>query len=300
MLVATAIVEQSLDLDFDLVDLRPGAGRAAAAASRALLAAPGRSATITRPAVGGRAAADRARPARRAAAAAAVPVVDGGLRRVAARPAPTGSCPAVTSYASPATCRRSSTPSTTIPDADHRRWKARGTARLGDEIAAASSCRGWSAIPGPRDIDSLCPLTDSDVDPELLATRFDADSVRVLPVFATADGQALARSGPARSRCPARTGPPEPARMPGDHRRTVPVRGGAWLKQATRHGAAPPDPGTATPPARPCAPPAASPRPDGASGPPRSAIGSSSWTKSSACALAKRLTAFSPQPTSTL
>ena len=46
------------------------------------------------------------------------------------------------------------------------------------------------SVPAPWDLDSLCQLTDSDVDPDLLATRFDADSVRVLPVFTDGAGQA--------------------------------------------------------------------------------------------------------------
>jgi CRISPR-associated endonuclease/helicase Cas3 len=61
-------------------------------------------------------------------------------------------------------------------------------ARIGDEIARSELAR-LVAIPAPSAIDSLAELTTSDVDPELLATRFDADSVRALPVFVSDDGR---------------------------------------------------------------------------------------------------------------
>jgi CRISPR-associated endonuclease/helicase Cas3 len=110
------------------------------------------------------------------------------------------------------------------------------TARIGKEIALDELAKMVS-IPRPRDIDSLCPLTDSDVDPELLATRFDADSARALPVFTDASGASWLDR-----RC---TVP-----LPEDHkpteddcrtiyRYTAPVRGGPWLRKLDATATAP-------------------------------------------------------------
>jgi CRISPR-associated endonuclease/helicase Cas3 len=101
-------------------------------------------------------------------------------------------------------------------------------ARLGDEIARGELAR-LVAIDRPRDIVCLVPLTDSDVDPELLATRFDAESVRALPVFVDdAGGSWLDRERtlplPGQSRAPELNECREIIRY------TVPVRGGPWLK----------------------------------------------------------------------
>jgi CRISPR-associated endonuclease/helicase Cas3 len=101
-------------------------------------------------------------------------------------------------------------------------------ARLGDEIARRELAK-LVVIPGPRDIDCLVPLTDSDADPEMLATRFDADSVRALPVFADdAGGSWLNRERtlplPRQNRAPQLDECREIIRY------TVPVRGGPWLK----------------------------------------------------------------------
>lgn len=107
------------------------------------------------------------------------------------------------------------------------------TARLGAEIAERQMS-SLVSIPAPGDIDSLYKLTDSDVDPELLATRFDADSVRVLPVFIDDAGQTwldpgreipvpgLGRTRPTRPEC----------RIIIEH--TIPVRGGSWVREDRR------------------------------------------------------------------
>jgi CRISPR-associated endonuclease/helicase Cas3 len=103
------------------------------------------------------------------------------------------------------------------------------TARLGAEIAELQMS-SLVSIPAPRDIDSLFALTNSDVDPDLLATRFDADSVRVLPVFVDDSGETwldadcaipipgMAKTRPTEADC----------RIVIEH--TVPARGGSWLK----------------------------------------------------------------------
>ena len=111
------------------------------------------------------------------------------------------------------------------------------TARIGDEIAQQELSK-MVAIPGPRDIDSLCPLTDSDVDPELLATRFNADSARVLPVFVDGSGMSWLDRGctmPVPEECG-----PAPADCATIYRFTVPVRGGPWLRRVDG-SAAPPE-----------------------------------------------------------
>jgi CRISPR-associated endonuclease/helicase Cas3 len=102
------------------------------------------------------------------------------------------------------------------------------TARIGGEIAQQELSK-MVAIPGPHDIDSLSPLTDSDVDPELLATRFNADSARALPVFVdAARRQWLDRD--CHVRLPS-DGKPTPADCATIYGFTVPVRGGPWLRE---------------------------------------------------------------------
>ena len=107
------------------------------------------------------------------------------------------------------------------------------TARLGAEIAELQMSRLVS-VPPPWDLDSLCQLTDSDVDPELLATRFDADSVRVLPVFTDGAGQAWL--DPGREIPVPGTGGTRPAgaECRAVIERTIPVRGGSWVKREGR------------------------------------------------------------------
>jgi CRISPR-associated endonuclease/helicase Cas3 len=102
------------------------------------------------------------------------------------------------------------------------------SARIGDEIAQREISK-LVAIPGPRDIDSLYPLTASEVEPELLATRFNADSVRALPVFVDTTGGLWLDRG-CRVRLPV-AGRPTPADCKAVYRFTVPVRGGPWLRQ---------------------------------------------------------------------
>ena len=102
-------------------------------------------------------------------------------------------------------------------------------ARLGDEIARSELAR-IVAIRAPRSVNSLADLTDNDViDPEMLATRFDADSVRALPVFADSEGclhldRECALPLPGQDQAPTK----DECRAVID--RTVPVRGGHWLK----------------------------------------------------------------------
>jgi len=116
------------------------------------------------------------------------------------------------------------------------------TARLGAEIAELAMS-SLVSVPPPWDLDSLCKLTDSDVDPDLLATRFDADSVRVLPVFADHTGRAwldpgreIPVPGTGRNR-------PTPAECRAVIERTIPVRGGSWV-QRDRRGADSDPPGS--------------------------------------------------------
>lgn len=101
-------------------------------------------------------------------------------------------------------------------------------ARVGDEIAR-KELAAMVAIPRPRDIDSLTELTDSDVDPELLATRFDADSVRALPVFTSEDGRpCLDRA--CTVELPGQIKAPGQAECREIIRHTIAVRGGPWLR----------------------------------------------------------------------
>ena len=116
------------------------------------------------------------------------------------------------------------------------------TARLGAEIAELQMSRLVS-VPPPWDLDSLCQLTDSDVDPGLLATRFDADSVRVLPVFTDGAGRAWLDPG-CSIPVPGTDGTrPDGAECRAVIERTIPVRGGSWV-QRERRGADSDPPGS--------------------------------------------------------
>ena len=160
------------------------------------------------------------------------------------------------------------------------------TARLGAEIAELQMSRLVWLLP-LGDLDSLCKLTDSDVDPDLLATRFDADSVRVLPVFAHGAGRAWLDPGRSDPGSGHRREPPQWRGVPGRHRADHPgprrqlgePGGGAPGQTRTRQHR-----GIAT---RTCATSCSS-RTASAwtapSSPPASAAGSSCWTKPSACA----------------
>jgi CRISPR-associated endonuclease/helicase Cas3 len=110
-------------------------------------------------------------------------------------------------------------------------------ARIGDEIARAQLADRID-IPGPRDFDSLHELTSNDVDPEQLATRFDADSVRALPTFVDASGQPWLDRACTR-RLPGQGTPPTLDDCQIIIRHTVPVRGGPWLKKADAVAALP-------------------------------------------------------------
>ena len=134
-------------------------------------------------------------------------------------------------------CRASSTPFYYPPD-DYGPDLITGlegaeTGRLGAEITELQMSRLVS-VPPPWDLDSLCKLTDSDVDPGLLATRFDANSVRVLPVFA--DGAGRAWLDPGRSIPVPGTGGTRPAAAEcrAIIERTIPVRGGSWVTRERR------------------------------------------------------------------
>jgi CRISPR-associated endonuclease/helicase Cas3 len=100
--------------------------------------------------------------------------------------------------------------------------------RIGSEIALGQLANNIT-IPGPRAVNSLYELTEADVDPDLLVTRFDADSVRTLPAFADTDGRlwldrACKIPVPGHDKTPDQDG----CRTIIGH--TVPVRGGLWLK----------------------------------------------------------------------
>jgi CRISPR-associated endonuclease/helicase Cas3 len=107
------------------------------------------------------------------------------------------------------------------------------TARLGAEIAELQMSRLIS-VPPPWDLDSLYKLTDSDVDPELLATRFDADSVRVLPVFTDGTGQVWLDPGCAIPVPGAGGTRPTDGECRAVIERTIPVRGGGWVQRERR------------------------------------------------------------------
>lgn len=101
-------------------------------------------------------------------------------------------------------------------------------ARIGSEIALGQLASDIT-IPGPRAVNSLDQLTEDVVDPDLLVTRFDADSVRVLPVFTAGDGhlwldRACEIAVPGQDTAPDR----DDCRTIINH--TVPVRGGPWLR----------------------------------------------------------------------
>ena len=85
------------------------------------------------------------------------------------------------------------------------------------------------SIPQPWNVDSLYELTNRDIDPELLATRFDADSVRVVPVF-TDDAGTVWLDAALQIPVPGTTGKrPTRAECRAIIERTIPMRGGAWL-----------------------------------------------------------------------
>lgn len=116
------------------------------------------------------------------------------------------------------------------------------TARLGDEIARRELAQ-MVTIPAPQSADSLADLTDTDLtDPEMLATRFDADSVRALPVFADPDG-CLWLDRSFRVILPGQDGDPGAEMSEEDYctivDHTVPVRGGHWLKEHDAKSALP-------------------------------------------------------------
>lgn len=115
--------------------------------------------------------------------------------------------------------------------------KAAVLARAGDEAARRQLSR-LVAIGSPDDVVSLCDLTADDVDPELLATRFDADSVRMLPVFADADGRYWLDRGRSAG-VPAWVGRPVLDDCKVLVRHSVPVRGGPWLDRAAAAAALP-------------------------------------------------------------
>jgi CRISPR-associated endonuclease/helicase Cas3 len=101
-------------------------------------------------------------------------------------------------------------------------------ARIGSEIALAQLADNIT-IPGPSAVDSLYELTEAAVNPDLLVTRFGADSVLGLPVFTAGDGHLwLDRASklpvPGQATVPDREG----CRTIINH--TVPVRSGSWLR----------------------------------------------------------------------
>ncbi|OIK08253.1 CRISPR-associated helicase/endonuclease Cas3 [Streptomyces monashensis] len=59
--------------------------------------------------------------------------------------------------------------------------------RAGHDAAHAAAA-DTAAIPAPGTLTDLYPVTDRDLDPDLLTTRLGADSARLLPVYRTADG----------------------------------------------------------------------------------------------------------------
>lgn len=98
--------------------------------------------------------------------------------------------------------------------------------RFGKEIALAQLADNIT-VPGPRAINSLYDLTKDDVDPDLLVTRFGANSVRALPVFADAAGN-LWLDRDCSITLPDKDGlGKDECRIIIEH--TVPVRGGQWL-----------------------------------------------------------------------
>ncbi|MBO0804242.1 MAG: CRISPR-associated endonuclease Cas3'' [Nocardiopsaceae bacterium] len=110
--------------------------------------------------------------------------------------------------------------------------------RIGEEIAL-TQLSGNIAIPAPADTDDLALLTDLVVpDPEMLATRFDADSVRALPVFVGPDGEeCLDRE--CEIPLPGMQGTPDLTVCRKIIQHTVPVRGGLWLNKKEARAALP-------------------------------------------------------------
>jgi CRISPR-associated endonuclease/helicase Cas3 len=103
------------------------------------------------------------------------------------------------------------------------------TRRLGTELAQ-EQLADLVAIEAPWNLSSLYELTEIDVDPELLATRFGADSVRVLPVFADDAGEAWLDAD-CTIRVPGGDGtPPSRRECWTIIERTIPVRGGLWYR----------------------------------------------------------------------
>jgi CRISPR-associated endonuclease/helicase Cas3 len=103
------------------------------------------------------------------------------------------------------------------------------TRRLGTELAQ-EQLANLVAIEAPRNLSSLYELTEIDVDPELLATRFGADSIRVLPVFADDSGEAWLDAD-CSIRVPGANGV-RPSRQECRTviERAIPVRGGLWYR----------------------------------------------------------------------
>ncbi|WP_066890219.1 CRISPR-associated helicase/endonuclease Cas3 [Carbonactinospora thermoautotrophica] len=61
------------------------------------------------------------------------------------------------------------------------------TARLAGELAQ-EQLAGFAAIPRPGDVEDLHELSHGEIDDRLVATRLGADSLRILPVFVADDG----------------------------------------------------------------------------------------------------------------
>ncbi|WP_331731457.1 CRISPR-associated helicase Cas3' [Streptomyces sp. NBC_00073] len=60
--------------------------------------------------------------------------------------------------------------------------------RRAGQDAAQAAAADTAAIPAPATLTDLYPITDRDIDPDLLTTRLGADSARLLPVYRKADG----------------------------------------------------------------------------------------------------------------
>jgi len=103
------------------------------------------------------------------------------------------------------------------------------TKRMGTEMAQ-EQLADLVAIEAPWKLGSLYELTDIDVDPELLATRFGADSVRTLPVFAD-DSSEMWLDADCTISVPGADGrPPTRQECRAIIEHTVPVRGGLWYR----------------------------------------------------------------------
>jgi CRISPR-associated endonuclease/helicase Cas3 len=101
------------------------------------------------------------------------------------------------------------------------------TKRLGTEMAQ-EQLANLVALEAPWKLSSLYELTDRDVDAELLATRFGADSVRALPVFTDAAGEVWLDADRTIRLPGLGGGPPGPRECRTITERTIPVRGGPW------------------------------------------------------------------------